>query len=91
MTHEFLSMINAREYWSKQFNRCPCDFHHMKKKESQANVRRIKNHLKRKYIENTLDKYKNDSKKLWQNIRQFWPSNKDNSSDIKSIHNKTDT
>ena len=36
----------------------------------------MKNKLKREYVRNCLYKHKNDSKKLWREIRQFWPSNK---------------
>ncbi len=49
----------------------------------------MKNQLKRDYINNALNKYKSDSKKLWQNIRHFWPSGKAKRTNIKSINGKT--
>ena len=51
----------------------------------------MKNQLKRDYINSTLTKYKNVPKKLWQNIRHFWPSGKAKRTTIKSINGKTDT
>ncbi len=41
--------------------------------------------LKRNYIQDTLDKYKNNANKLWRNIRKIWASAKnDKSTRIKS-------
>ena len=37
-----------------------------------------------------MDKYKHDSKKLWQNIREFWPRGKNKKTTIKIIIGKTD-
>ena len=41
--------------------------------------------IKRAYIENTLNKHKNKPKKLWQDIREFWPSGKAKHSKINNI------
>ena len=57
---EILSLIDAREYYSKQHNKCPCDYHLAKKKEAQHMVQRMKNNLKKQYVGTCLEKYKND-------------------------------
>ncbi len=50
----------------------------------------MKNQLKRSYISETLNKHKNDPKKLWRNLRTFWPSTKNKNSNIKSIKGHSD-
>ena len=90
VTGEFLSLIDAREYAAKQYSKCPCQLHLDKKKEAQRLVQRTKNQLKRNYVETTLNNHKNDPKKLWRNIRNFWPSEKSKNSTIKSINGESD-
>ena len=90
VTGEFLSLIDAREYKNSQYNKCPCQHHLEQKKEAQRLVQRTKNQLKRNYVKVTLNKYKNDPKKRWQNIRNFWPSEKNKQSQIKSINGESD-
>ena len=89
LTGEFLSLIDAREYASKQYSKCPCQLHLARKKETQRLVQRTKNQLKRNYVETTLNKYRNDPKKLWRNIRNFWPSEKSKNTTIKSINGES--
>ena len=90
VTGDFLSLIDACEYKSSMYNKCPCPKHLLQLKETQRLVQKTKNQLKRNYVENTLDKFKNDPKKLWQNIRNFWPSEKNKTSTIKTINGLSD-
>ena len=62
-----------------------------REKEVQRQIQRMKNQLKWDYVNTTVTKYKNDSKKLWQNIRHFWPSGKAKRTIINSINGKTST
>ena len=68
VTGKFLSLIDAREYKASQYNKCPCQLHFEEKKNTERLAHRIKNQLKWNYIENMLNEYKDDPKKLWQNI-----------------------
>ncbi len=89
ITNEYYSLIDLKEYKSKQYKKCPCPLHLNEKKDAQRQLQRMKNQLKRNYIETVLDKYKHNSKKLWQNIREFWPSSKNKKSIIKCINGKS--
>ena len=64
ITHEFFSVLDMREYKNKQYKKCPCREHLNEKKEAQRIVQRMKNQLKRNYIQETMERYKHDSKKL---------------------------
>ncbi len=90
ITNEYLSLIDNREYKAGQYRKCPCEHHLLEKKEAQRILQRMKNQLKQNYIAETLKRYKNDSKKLWRNLRTFWPSTKNKSSNIKSIQGHSD-
>ena len=46
------------------------------KKHIQRQCQRVKNNLKKDYVEMRMDRHRNDPKKLWQAIREFWPSSK---------------
>ena len=74
------------EHKSKIYENCPCEVDLREKKHAQRLVRHLKNEFKRNYIEMTLNKFKNDSKKLWKNIRDFWPSSKNKNSKIANIN-----
>ena len=78
-----------KEYKSKQYKKCPCSEHLAEKKYAQRILQRMKNQLKRNYIESALEKYKNNPKKLWQNTREFWPSGKNKKTNIKYINGKS--
>ena len=45
----------------------------------------MKNSLKRQYVENCLEKYKNDPKKLWREIRTFWSGKKNGNTRVGNI------
>ncbi len=85
INNEFLSLLDAREYHSRQYNICPCPFHFEKWRLSRLVAHHMKLRLKREYVKNCLAEHKNDSKKLWHEIRQFWPSSKSNSTMIGDI------
>ena len=76
ITNEFHSLIDARRYHSNQYKRCPCPRHFTMRKEAQRSVQRLKNSLKRSYVQDCLNKFRHKPKKLWKEIRQFWPSTK---------------
>ncbi len=86
VTNEFHSTLDARRYHTRIFNRCPCEPHLQNKKQAQRLVQRLKNQLKRSYVQDCLTRYKNDPKKLWREIRQFWPSSKNSVCKIGSIN-----
>ena len=48
------------------------------------------NRLKHEYVRTCLERYKNDSKKLWKEIRLFWPSSKNAKVKIGNILGATD-
>ncbi len=83
VTPEFFGLIDRREYWARQCRLHPCDLYFDLKKASQRSVQRLKNHLKSEYIKQPLERNKNDPKKLWRDIRSFWPNSKSNK---KCIH-----
>ena len=68
----------------------PATFICSKKSDSKRLAHRYKNKLKRDYVKSCLEKYKNDSKKLWREIRQFWPSNKNNNVKVGEVFGATD-
>ncbi len=76
ISNEYLSLVDAHEYHAREYRKCPCEFHLNRKLDSKTTAHRVKNRLKREYVKTSLNRYKNDSKKLWKEIRQFWPSNK---------------
>ena len=94
VTSEFLSLIDKREYQaklsSKLYKKCPCQQHLILKKESAKACNRMKLALKRDYVRRTLEKYKSNPKKLWQNIREFWPNSKKSGKKISKILNYSD-
>ena len=57
--------------------------------DAQRAVQRLKNALKKSYVEDCLSKFKNELKKLWREIRQFWPSSKSSLSKIGNVRGAT--
>ena len=90
ITSEYLSMTDRRSYLSKLFDKCPCEFYLNLKKDCIRACQRLKNSLKRDYIEISLERHKGNTKKLWQDIRQFWPSSKNVKTKIKTVNGETD-
>ncbi len=45
----------------------------------------MKNSLKCQYVESCLEKYKNDPKKLWREIRTFWPGKKNGNTRVGNV------
>ncbi len=52
---------------------------------------RSKNSLKREYIRTTLDRHKQNPKKIWRAIRNFWPSKKQSSRKIRVLNGNQDS
>ncbi len=50
ISNEFLSLIDARQYHTRQFNLCPCQAHFEARRQSHILVQQMKNKLKRDYI-----------------------------------------
>ena len=71
INNEFPSLIDAREFHTKKHKQCPCDYHLNLKKESQRVVKRMKNALKRSYVEDCLRKYKNEPKSYGEKSAGF--------------------
>ena len=86
---EFLSLIDAREYHARQYRKCPCSLHLGIKKNAQRLVQRMKNALKRDYVQECLEKYKDDPKRLWREIRNFWPGKKSSNTPIGNVNGLT--
>ena len=74
VTTEFLSLIDRREYHANVYRKCPCAEHLEMKLQTRRECSHMKNALKRDYLRRTLDKHRHHPKKLWQTIREFWPS-----------------
>ena len=90
VTSEFLSLIDRREYLAKKYRDCPCPEHHALKLQSRRDCVKMRNILKRDYLRKTLDQYRNNPKKLWQTIRNFWPTAGKTKNRINKILNYTD-
>ncbi len=88
ITGDYLAHIDEREYWSRKFTKCPCQFHLDLKQNAIFRTNILRDSLKQHYFEDQLQKCGNDMKKRWKLIRQFWPSGKSNA-DIKKINGKT--
>ena len=89
VTGEYLSFIDRREYWSDKYDSCPCYLHLLLKVTPQRHCQRLKNTLKREYIEKMLERNKTNPKKLWKMIRHFWPGKKGANDHISCLANKT--
>ena len=87
VTNEYLSM--SVEYRSKQYTKCPCQFHLDQTKESQRAVHRLKNQLKRDFIRKTIHQNKRNPKKLSKNIRLFWPKENSKNTNIVTTDGKS--
>ena len=90
VTNEHLSLIDRREYLGKKFDKCPCEMHLKLKKDAERMCDRLNAQLKRDYIENTLDKHRDNPKKLWRHIRNLWPNSKKSNNAIQCIGCETD-
>ncbi len=90
VTSEFLSLLDRRAYVCKLFDKCPCHFHRALKAEARRQCQRMKNALKKAYMSTCVERHKHNPKKLWQNIRLFWPNSKSSQSTIKQIADITD-
>ena len=86
VTPEFFGLIDRQEYWARQCRLHPCDLYFDLQKASQHSVQRLKNHFKSEYIKSSLEHHKNDPKKLWRDIRSFWPSSKSNKKCIQHLN-----
>ena len=82
-------MLERREYLSKQYKHCPCEYHQLEKLIASRECNKMKNQLKRDYIKTSLDRHTNDPKKIWQTITEFWP-NSSKSTVIKRIKETSD-
>ena len=89
VTSEYLSMIDRRAYIAKLCDSCPCFFHEQLKTHAQRLCQCLKNQLKRNYVSNVLEWHKSNPKKIWKNIRGFWPSGKGKQNNIKLLNGKT--
>ncbi len=89
INNEYLSMVDRREYLAKQHKHCPCDYHLLLKLSARRECNRLRNQLKRDYIRTTLERHKHNPKKVWQTIKEFWPSGSKNYS-IKKIGQSCD-
>ncbi len=83
-------MVGRRLYLSQLFEKCPCEFHLLQKKDCIHACQRTKNALKRNYLETTLERHKHHPKKLWRDIYKFWPSLKNQSAKINFINGESD-
>ena len=90
INNEYWSLVDAREFHAREYTKCPCDFHLARKLDGKRLAHRHRNRLKRSYVKTCLEHYKNNSKKLWKEIRQFWPSNKNNNVKVGDIFGVTD-
>ena len=86
VTPEFFGMLDRLEYWARQCHSHPCDLYFDLKKASQRYFQRLKNHLKSEYIKLLFERHKNNPKKLWRDIRSFWPNSKSNKKCIQHLN-----
>ncbi len=75
-TSEYLSMIDRRAYIAKLCKNCPYYFHEHLTIHAQRLCQHLKNQLKRNYVSTVMERHKSNPKKIWKNIRRFWPSGK---------------
>ena len=90
VNREFLSLIDAKEHHSTAFKKCPCILHLERRKHFVKLVKNMKTQLKRNYVLESLERHKNDPKRLWKTIRTFWPGTKSKNSKINKINGLTD-
>ncbi len=82
-----LSMLDRKEYLSKQHWGCPCEHHLPLKTECEKACANLNTKLKREYAEESLRLHKNNPKQLWHSIRRLWPHNKNTKiSDLLNEH-----
>ncbi len=86
ITCEYLSFRDRSTYYSTLHDKCPCYYHDLLRKDAQRVCQRSKNSLKRDYVKSTLDRHKDNPKKIWQSIRNFWPGKKQDKTSIKSLN-----
>ncbi len=86
VTPEFFGLIDRREYWARQCRMHPCELYYELKKAAQRSVQRLKNQLKADYVRSSIERHKNDAKKLWRDIRSFWPNSKSNKKNIQRLN-----
>ena len=73
---EFLSFIDRREHFARKYRENPTPELLFMKQEAIRACNKLKRELKRAYVERSLDKFSNNSKKLWKCIRNFLPNEK---------------
>ena len=66
------------------------DTHLIEKLASRRECNTMKNSLKRDYLRQSLERYKNDPKRIWKTIKEFWPSNTKTNHVINRLNNTTD-
>ena len=76
MSNELLRLIDRREYLAKQYRKCPCDLHQYLRDKARQDCVKLNNDLKRNYIEKSLERHKDNPKKIWRSIRELWPATK---------------
>ena len=80
--------IDRREYWSDKYDNCPWIYPSFSQETSQQQCHHLKKSLKRIQWETAKRQHKDNSKKLWKMVRQFWPSITRAQSHIDYITNK---
>ncbi len=80
ITNEYLSLINTREYWSRKYRKSRTPDILCNKQNAIKACNRLRKELKKQFVEKSLSKFQNNPKKLWKCLRNFWPSNKSQSS-----------
>ena len=67
----------------------PTAFTQLKKNEAKKLCNKVRVELKRDYVHHTIDKFKDDPKRIWRVIREFWPNNKGKHVAINKLQNVT--
>ena len=85
---EYLSLVDAREYWCKKFKKNPTEFNLYQKNKAINDCKVLKIELQQNYFKDKIEQHKHDSKKLWKTLKEIWPT-KQRSCNIRQINGKS--
>ncbi len=87
VNNHYLSLVDSREYWARRHRQKPTAFTQLKKKETRKLCNKTRTELKRDYVRHSIEKYKDDPKRIWRVIREFWPNSQTKHLAINKLHN----
>ena len=89
VTHEFLGLIDAREYHIKRCRKTPLIVNKRNKQDAIRAVNNMKLRLQRDYIDEAIEQGKGNSKEIWKRLKQVCPL-KNKSTKIVEFNGKHD-